>query len=126
MAAQEKKKMSLKEQADKIMEIAEHYNAQGNFLFRTTFQRYMTQINLLSRLQEEFKDPESVMVTKEYVKGRGNLYTNPAIGEYNKTATAANQTAQTLIKILKELAANRDEAGDDPLMAILAGGGLGE
>ena len=120
------KKMNLTEQAEKIMEIAEHYNAQGNFLFKTTFERYMTQINLLTRLKKEFKDPDSMLVKKEYVKGRENLYTNPAIGEYNKTATAANQTAQTLIKILKELAANRDEAGDDPLMAILAGGGIGD
>ena len=113
--------MNLTKQAEKIIEIAEHYNAQGNFLFKTTFQRYMTQINILNRLQAEFQGPDSILVTKEYVKGRQNLYTNPAIGEYNKTATAANQTAQTLIRILKELAADRDEEGDDPLLKIMAG-----
>lgn len=50
------------------------------------------------------------MVTKEYVKGRGNVYTHPAIGEYNKTATSANQTVATLIKIIKEL---RDDDTDN-------------
>ena len=50
------------------------------------------------------------MVTKEYVKGRGNVYTHPAISEYNKTATSANQTVATLIKIIKEL---RDDDTDN-------------
>ena len=47
-------------------------------------------------------------VTKEYVKGRENLVANPAISEYNKTATAANGTVSTLINILKSIS---DETG---------------
>ena len=42
-------------------------------------------------------------VTKEYVKGRENLVANPAITEYNKTATAANGTVSTLINIVKSI-----------------------
>ena len=109
-----------KQQAEKILEIAEHYGAQGNFLFATTFKRYLVQIDILENL-ETIIESDGTLVTKEYVKGRENVYTHPAIGEYNKTSTAANQTAQTLIKILKELAADRDEEGDDPLLKIMAG-----
>jgi hypothetical protein len=102
------------------MEIAEHYGAQGNFMFVTTFKRYLVQINILNEL-EKVIEADGTLVTKEYVKGRENVYTHPAIGEYNKTTTAANNTAQTLIKILRELAADRDEEGDDPLLKIMAG-----
>lgn len=111
---------SLEAQASKILEIAEHYGAQGNFMFVTTFKRYLVQINILNEL-ERVIEADGTLVTKEYVKGRENVYTHPAIGEYNKTTTAANNTAQTLIKILRELAADRDEEGDDPLLKIMAG-----
>jgi hypothetical protein len=50
-------------------------------------------------------------VTKEYVKGRQNLVANPAITEYNKTATAANGTVSTLINIVKSFA-NEPDAVD--------------
>ena len=120
MEKTKKKPSELESQAQKILDIAEHYGAQGNFMFVTTFKRYLVQIRILSDLEKTI-DEDGMLVTKEYVKGRGNVYTHPAIGEYNKTATAANQTAQTLIRILKELAADRDEEGDDPLLKIMAG-----
>ena len=43
------------------------------------------------------------------MKGRKNVYTHPAISEYNKTATAANQTVSTLIKIVMTM---RDDDAD--------------
>ena len=59
-------------------------------------------------------------MTKEYVKGRGNIYTHPAIGEYNKTSTSANQTVATLIKIIKSLRNDEgDEESDDELLNAL-------
>ena len=60
------------------------------------------------------------LVTKEYVKGRENIYTHPAIGEYNKTATAANQTVTTLVKIIKELRDNESDAGSE-ILSFLRG-----
>ena len=59
-------------------------------------------MQILSDLEKEIKK-EGTTVSKEYVKGRKNLYTNPAITEYNKTATAANGTVATLINIVKSL-----------------------
>jgi hypothetical protein len=66
----------------------------------------------LTRLQKEIQDGE-LLISKEYVKGRKNLVANPAITEYNKTSTAANQTVQTLIKIITTFA-------DGPVMNAAA------
>ena len=110
---------NLNEQAQEILEIAEKHGVEQNFFFITTFKRYQVQINILTQLEKKINE-DGTLVTKEYVKGRGNLYTHPAIGEYNKTATAANQTVQTLMKIITTLR-DKDDAGADELMEFLAG-----
>ena len=114
-----KEKMTLNEQANEILRIAEEHGVEQNFFFITTFKRYQVQINILNELEKKIND-DGALVTKEYVKGRENLYTHPAIGEYNKTSTSANQTVATLIKIIKSLR-NDDEAndGDDELLKAL-------
>ena len=93
-------KMSLQEQAKVILAKAEERGISTNFFFVTTFKRYQVQMQILTSLENAIS-AEGAMVEKEYVKGRKNLYTNPAIQEYNRTATAANQTVITLIKIVE-------------------------
>ena len=113
------KKLSLEEQAEEIIRIAEKYGVEQNFLFITTFKRYQVQLNILTELEKKIKE-DGALVTKEYVKGRGNLYTHPAIGEYNKTATSANQTVATLIKIFKSMRnGDEDGEGEDELLSAL-------
>lgn len=111
--------MSLNEQAKEILKIAEEHGVEQNFFFLTTFKRYQVQITILNELEKKINE-EGALVTKEYVKGRANVYTHPAIGEYNKTSTSANQTVATLIKIIKSLR-NDDEGndGDDELLKAL-------
>ena len=112
-------KMTLKQQAEEIMRIAEESGVQSNFFFLTTFKRYQVQINILNELEQKIKTDGS-LVTKEYVKGRENIYTHPAISEYNKTSTSANQTVATLIKIIKSLRNDEDGGeGDDELLSAL-------
>lgn len=95
-------KKSLQEQATEILEQAEKRGVSSNFFFVTTFKRYQVQMQILSELENEIKK-YGATVTKEYVKGRQNLVSNPAITEYNKTSTAANGTVSTLINIIKTL-----------------------
>lgn len=95
-------KLSLDEQAKQVLEQAEERGVSSSFFFMTTFSRYQVQMRILSDLEEAI-DRYGATVTKEYVKGRQNLVANPAITEYNKTATAANGTVQTLIKIVDSL-----------------------
>jgi hypothetical protein len=99
-----KKTKSLAEQADEILKQAESKGVNTNFFFKTTFQRYTVQMKIMSELQKQI-EIDGATVTKEYVKGRKNVYTNPAITEYNKTATAANGTVATLMNILRNMSA---------------------
>lgn len=101
------KKLSLQEQAEKLLEQAEERGVSSNFFFVTTFKRYQVQMKILNNLEEAINE-HGATVTKEYVKGRQNLVANPAITEYNKTATAANGTVSTLINIIKTLSNEPD------------------
>jgi predicted transcriptional regulator len=116
----EKVNINIQEQANEILRIAQKFGVEQNFLFLTTFKRYQVQLSILQELEQRIKEDGS-LVTKEYVKGRGNVYTHPAISEYNKTATSANQTVATLIKIIKTLRNDEDEdnEGEDALLNAL-------
>lgn len=116
MAGKDIKSMNLQEQANAILEKAKEKGVSSNFFFVTTFKRYQVQMNILSGLEKEINST-GTLVTKEYVKGRGNIYTNPAIGEYNKTATAANGTVATLINIVERL--GEDEKKGSKLQALI-------
>lgn len=104
------RKKSLKQQAKEILKQAEDRGVSSNFFFVTTFNRYQVQMGILEELEKSIKE-YGATVTKEYVKGRENLVANPAITEYNKTATAANGTVSTLINIIKSLS-NEPDAMD--------------
>lgn len=109
--------MTLQEQVNKLLDEAEKKGVQQNFFFTTTFKRYQVQMKIMEELEREINELGAT-VQKEYVKGRTNVYTNPAITEYNKTATAANGTVSTLINILKSLSS--DVEGESKLKTLLA------
>ncbi len=115
-----KKPLDLRGQAEEILKIAAQHGVEQNFFFITTFKRYQVQINILTDLEKTIRS-EGTLVTKEYIKGRGNVYTHPAIAEYNRTSTAANQTVTTLMKIITTLRDEQD-ADADELMNFLRGG----
>ena len=114
-------KTDLNKQAQEIIRIAEESGAQSNFFFLTTFRRYQVQLNILSDLEKSLKE-EGMTVTKEYVKGRKNLYSNPAIAEYNRTTDSANKTVATLMRILKNYGVDEQNNEEDPLLSIINGG----
>lgn len=118
-------KKNLSEQAKEIIRIAEESGVQSNFFFITTFERYQVQLNILSELEKTMKS-EGMQVTKEYVKGRKNLYSNPAIQDYNRTTDSANKTVSTLMKIIKSFGVEDRSEEVDPLMQIINGGGEDE
>ena len=112
------KKLSLQEQANEVLKQAEERGVSSNFFFVTTFKRYQVQMKILSDLEVAISE-HGATVTKEYVKGRQNLVANPAITEYNKTATAANGTVATLLNIIKNLSNEPDSM--DALTEFLNG-----
>lgn len=118
--------VDLNAMAEEILRIAAQNGVEQNFFFLTTFKRYQVQIKILNDLEKTIR-AEGNTVTKEYVKGRKNVYTHPAISEYNKTATAANQTVQTLMKIVTTMRNDDENSGNggdgtgDELMDFLRG-----
>ena len=94
--------MDLNQQAQEILKIAEKHGVEQNFFFITTFKRYQVLINILNDLEKSIKQ-DGTLVTKEYVKGRQNIYSHPAITAYNRTADSANRTASTLMKVIVSL-----------------------
>ena len=111
------KKLTLQEQANEILEKAAEKGVQTNFFFVTTFKRYQVQMKILGDLEKAIQE-YGATVTKEYVKGRQNLTANPAISEYNKTATAANGTVSTLINIVRSL--TDEQGGGSKLKEMIA------
>ena len=110
-------KQNMQMQVDEILAKAEERGIQSNFFFVTTFKRYQVQMATLTELEKAIKEHGST-VTKEYVKGRQNLVVNPAITEYNKTATAANGTVATLINIIKSMP--EEEQRNSKLQSLIA------
>lgn len=107
--------IDLNKQAREILEAAQNSGVEQNFLFVTTFKRYQVQLKILSDLERELAKSDP-MVTKEYVKGRQNLYSNPVIGAYNKTVDSTNRTASTLMKIITSLKdVSMDDTEDDEM-----------
>ena len=113
-------KISLNEQAQEILRIAEQHGVEQNFFFLTTFKRYQVQLQILNDLEKTIKQ-NGILVTKEYVKGRKNVYSHPAISDYNRTTDSANKTVVTLMKIITTLRDRQDDDGPDPLLEILGG-----
>ncbi len=116
----ESEKKKLKNQAKEIMKIAKESGVQSNYFFSTTFNRYQVQLDILDRLEETLTS-EGILVEKEYVKNRKNLYSNPAIAEYNKTTDSANKTVACLMKIIKNYNVEDPDKDEDPLLAAING-----
>ena len=114
------KKKNLKQQANEIIKIAESSGVQSNFFFFFFFKRKQTQLIMFVDL-EKVMDEEGMLVTKEYVKGRKNLYSSPAVAEYNRTTDSANKTVTALIKIIKDFNVDGMTDDEDLLLKVISG-----
>ena len=111
----------LANQANEIMRLAEESGLTSNYFFVTTFERYQVQLMILEKLEEAIQE-NGMLVSKQYVKGRENLYTNPAVSDYNRTTDSANKTVATLMRIIKNFGVDEREDAD-PLMEMINGDG---
>lgn len=113
-------KKEIKARAEQIMTLAETSGVKDNYFFVTTFERYQTQLLILEELKQAIED-EGMLVSKEYVKGRKNLYTNPAVSDYNRTTDSANKTVSTLMRIIKSFCDGGNGEDADSLMELING-----
>lgn len=115
------KDMSLEEKAAEIIAMAEDAGVQENYFFVTTFKRYRVQLKILAQLEESMES-DGMLVSKEYVKGRKNLYSSPALREWTRTCDSANKTVQTLMRIIREFGGNSSKNKvKDPLLELING-----
>lgn len=113
-------KMTLAQQAQEIIRIAEESGVQSNFFFITTFKRYQVQLNILNELEKTLKS-DGLLVEKTYVKNRPNITAHPAIAEYNRTTDSANKTVSTLMRIISKFNVAEQADEEDPLMKMING-----
>lgn len=120
------KSKSLEDQEKEILKLAKENGVESQYLFSTTFHRYKVQLQVLEELEKTINE-EGMLVKKEYVKGRKNLYSNPAITEYNRTTQIANNTVATLLKIIRNRKdENNNNNDEDPLFEAINGVGADE
>lgn len=98
--------------AEKFKETAESLSEEHRYIFESTLETYFQLIKNFKVLKEAL-ETDSCLITKEYVKGRQNVYVHPAMSEMNKTVNMLNTTAKTLITIIKELGAENKEEVDE-------------
>ena len=102
--------------AEKFKETAESLSEEHRYIFESTLETYFQLIKNFKVLKEAL-EADGCLITKEYVKGRQNVYVHPAMSEMNKTVNMLNSTAKTLIAIIKDLGSENKEEVDE-LMAF--------
>ena len=94
-----------------IIKMAKTYGVDKNALFVSAAKQYALQQEVILRVKEEIEaDENGLLTSKEYVKGRENVYVNPLVKELPKMSDSANRTAQTMLDIIKNL-------GREPMQA---------
>lgn len=94
-----------------IEDAAKAANCDTNFLYRSTLDRYLMLIELLAKAEEDMK--KGLTITKVTPKGAEMEIANPAIQIYNQTASAANSTVSTLLRIIQQFKFMVANAGED-------------
>lgn len=114
------KPFDFEKKSKEILKLAAECGVEKNYYFQTTFDRYLTQLRVLKGLKESI-DRDGLTVKKEYVRGRKNVYMNPAVTEYNRTTDSANKTVTVLLKIMKEFGERESQKAEDPLEKLIRG-----
>lgn len=87
----------------KLMKLAKTYNVDKNALFVAAAEQYDVQIKVIRMIKDQLEYDGSAVSTKEYIKGRENVYANPLIKELPKNVDSANRTLQTMLDIITKL-----------------------
>ena len=87
-----------------LLKMAQDYGVDKNALFLQAIEQYDVQARVIQNIKKALDEEDGDLTTsKEYVKGRVNIYANPLVKELPKHADAANRTLQTMLTIIKEL-----------------------
>ena len=87
----------------KLLKMAKDYGVDKNAMFVQAAEQYDVQMRVIQSIKEELDSEENLTTSKEYVKGRENIYANPLVKELPKHADSANRTLQTMLSIIEKL-----------------------
>ena len=104
----ERQIITLKERANKILSRAREKGDEQALLFETIFQQYLETLDHRQKLRDAIVK-DGTTVTKEYVKGRQNIYVHPALAAYAQQGKLLLNTAQTLMTLIREKIADADD-----------------
>ena len=88
---------------DAILAMAEQYGVADNALFLQTLKNYETIQRSIEGIDAIVNQNDDLTISKEYVKGRENLYLHPAIKELPKQIDASNKTLDKMLDIIEKL-----------------------
>ena len=84
-----------------LLTMAKQYGVDKNKLFLSVANQYALEQQIISKIKETI-DSDEMLTTKEYVKGRENIYVNPLVKELPKHTDAANKTATVMLNVIKQ------------------------
>lgn len=102
-----KKKVSF----DDLIKMAESYGVSDNALFVSAAKQYAVQMKIIDSI-EKILSEEDLIVSKEYVKSRENVYSHPLVKELPKHADSANKTLMVMLDIIAKLGKKEEKSAD--------------
>lgn len=87
----------------KLLRMAKDYGVDKNAMFVQAAEQYDVQMRVIQNINDALDSEENLTTSKEYVKGRENVYANPLVKELPKHADSANRTLQTMLAIIEKL-----------------------
>jgi hypothetical protein len=85
------------------MGLAKRFHVDDNALFVASAEQYAIQSEIIKNIRDSLAEEDNLMTTKEYIKGRLNVYANPLIKELPKITDSANRTLNTMLDIILKL-----------------------
>lgn len=86
-----------------LMKLAKNYGVDKNALFIQAAEQYAVQQMVIKQIKAALEEGDELLTSKEYVKGRENVYTHPLVRELPKHADSANKTLATMLEIITKL-----------------------
>lgn len=90
-----------------LIKMAKEYGVDKNALFLSAAKQYDVQMRMIEQIESILNDGE-LLVSKEYVKSRENVYSHPLVKELPKHADSANRTLNTMLDIIVKLGSKQE------------------
>lgn len=95
---------------EELMKLAETYGLDKNEMFIQCANQYALQQKVIENIKQAIENDELV-VSKEYVKNRTNVYANPLVKELPKHSDSANKTLAMMLDLIERLGTKARERG---------------